>query len=134
MTTPQSPDSDQPDAVAKPTTVELFASVRPIYAAAFARAALGEHITWEIAGVSMVNTDQGPQTRIMVYFHIPTPHPLGSQLQRLMLIQIGIPREAIEQEVLSQVEDLKQLRTKMLMETNGILPGQSGPNRLILPN
>jgi hypothetical protein len=127
MTTPQ------PSIEPAPVVTELFASLRPIYTAAFEKAAFGEQLTWEFGGVTMLNTPQGPQTQLVIYMHIVTPHPLGSHLQRLVFMQIGLSADIIEKEIRVQVEDLKQLRTKMLMETNGHLP-QPGPGKLILPS
>jgi hypothetical protein len=130
MTT--SPPEDVGPAELSGSATGLFDSLRPIYAAAFDKATFGEQLTWELAGVQMVNTDQGPQTRIIVYVHISTPHPLGANLQRLMLMQIGLTPEQIEREVFGQMQDLFALRTKMLMEANGQLPLPS-QGKLILP-
>jgi hypothetical protein len=110
---------------------ELLENARPLFAEAMAEVDNENDLTWEL-GWNVINTPVGAQTGFWVYTHVPAHHALGSYLQRVFMVPIGVDEAIIKRIVREQVLDLKNERRKLLSQQgNGQSP--ETPNQLIIP-
>lgn len=119
-----------------PAAIELLASLRPLFAAAFETSAFGEPLFWDITWALMGVNGQ-PKPMLLCYVHTPAPFPLGVSIQHWWIMELGANEDAINAEVAKNVEALKQRRIQLVYQQmaagNGAPQTPAVPGRIILP-
>lgn len=116
--------------------IELLASLRPLFAAAFEAASFGEPLSWDITW-ALIGVDGSPKPMLFCYVHTPAPFPLGVFLQRWWIMELASNELAINTAVRQRVEELKAQRMEMVYQSmasgNGAPAGPVIPGKIIIP-